>query len=525
MEATTLRPEVILGPPGTGKTETLIRFVEDRLADGVPPARIAYLAFTRRAANEARARAQAKFSFTDDDMPWYRTIHSLAFKQIGAKRDTVMDRPDYKEVTTRAGFSYTGKIVMEEDDLYEMGYGDGLIYLDNLARIRMMTLEDMWGTLGERIHSSYLLADVLEYRAKLLTYKESVAKIDFTDFLETYIAIGAPPPVDHVIVDEAQDLSRLQWAAVSKIIANASRVIYAGDSDQAIYCWAGADVSYFQTQATTGDLTILDQSHRVPKRIWQLSQGIIHRVKNRIEQPYLPKEELGEIKWIYDDAELDASKGSWLFLCRHRHQLRDMKATCRRKGWFFTCEEYASNQTKAARAILTWENLRRGTAVSVSEALQVLWFAGEDAAVEKLKIAYDHEREIVSASTLTMITGVSFTEPWLKDAARKLPRMDSAEEEYFVQARRAGEHLASKDDQGILVPAEPRIRISTIHGSKGAQAEGVYLLVDLSESAYRSLYVEDDEHRTFYVAVTRAEKILVMQHPLELYSYEMPEIE
>ena len=40
--------EIFLGPPGTGKTETSIRIVEKCLADGVPPDRIAYLAFTSK---------------------------------------------------------------------------------------------------------------------------------------------------------------------------------------------------------------------------------------------------------------------------------------------------------------------------------------------------------------------------------------------------------------------------------------------------------------------------------------------
>ena len=48
---------IVLGPPGTGKTTKLLSLVESYLESGVPPDRIGYFAFTRRAAQEAIDRA------------------------------------------------------------------------------------------------------------------------------------------------------------------------------------------------------------------------------------------------------------------------------------------------------------------------------------------------------------------------------------------------------------------------------------------------------------------------------------
>ena len=62
--------------------------------------------------------------------------------------------------------------------------------------------------------------------------------------LEQFLIKGDIPTLDVMFVDEAQDLSPLQWAVVRKLAERAKRIYVAGDDDQAIYKWAGADVDY-----------------------------------------------------------------------------------------------------------------------------------------------------------------------------------------------------------------------------------------------------------------------------------------
>jgi superfamily I DNA/RNA helicase len=89
---------IVLGPPGTGKTTTLLNKVDDYLKN-TDPDKVGYFAFTQKAAYEARDRAIKKFNLTEDDLPYFRTLHSLAFRKLGIKKDQVMQQRHYREKT------------------------------------------------------------------------------------------------------------------------------------------------------------------------------------------------------------------------------------------------------------------------------------------------------------------------------------------------------------------------------------------------------------------------------------------
>lgn len=73
-------------------------------------------------------------------------------------------------------------------------------------------------------------------------------------------------------------------------------------------------------------------------------------------------------------------------------------------------------------------------------------------------------------------------------------------------------------DKGTIY-RNSNIRISTIHGVKGDEADNVVVMSDMSRLSYKDMGVDEDvEHRVFYVAVTRAKKRLyIMQPTTKLY--------
>ena len=82
---------IILGPPGTGKTTTLLNLVDEFLKDGIRPKQIGYFSFTKKAATEAADRAAEKFGLDkENDLPLFRTLHSYAFNQLGMTKEKMM---------------------------------------------------------------------------------------------------------------------------------------------------------------------------------------------------------------------------------------------------------------------------------------------------------------------------------------------------------------------------------------------------------------------------------------------------
>ena len=73
--------QVILGPPGTGKTSTLLGLLEEELDRGTCPEDIGFFTFTKQAVQEGKSRAMSKFAITKNQQPYFRTLHSLCFQQ------------------------------------------------------------------------------------------------------------------------------------------------------------------------------------------------------------------------------------------------------------------------------------------------------------------------------------------------------------------------------------------------------------------------------------------------------------
>lgn len=502
----------IFGPPGTGKTTTLLNMVDEALENGVSPDRIAFLAFTRKAANEAKERAAARFGLNPKtDLIYFRTLHSLALTMTDIRSEQVMQEQHYKELSQTIGVQLGGASGQgfDEDFPTLVSSNDPVLGLINLARLRKVPLRDQYNVSG--VEQSWNTVQYVDHCLK--RYKESMGLYDFTDMLEAFVqqADKYCPQFDLCFLDEAQDLSALQWDIAHILDRHSKRMYAAGDDDQAIYRWAGADVDHFIN--LPGGSETLSQSYRIPSEVHRVAENVVKRIERRFPKRYEPRKEKGRVARINSIAGLDMSHGSWLILSQAGYQLNPVASELKSNGYLFNYRGHRSISEKISDAVNGWEQMRKGKKISGEVVRKIYSFMSTGTRVARgfKKLPGLEDQDLVGLDELTTAHGLLANRDMIwSEAMDRLPETDRA---YITALLRRGEKFN----------ATPRITASTIHGSKGGEADNVVLFTDLSPAADEQMILNpDDMHRVFYVGVTRTKENLFIVDPEDVSrSYDL----
>ena len=490
---------IILGPPGTGKTTTLLNLVDEFLKDGIRPKQIGYFSFTKKAATEAADRAAEKFGLDkENDLSNFRTLHSLAFRNLGMTKEKMMKTEDYKEFGQKCGIPIKTANYSTEDGTFNSD--NEYLTIINTARVKRLDLLEYYDSrkniLDIERSTLFLLAEELK------RFKKEKGLKDFTDLLELFLEKEMLNKFEVLFIDEAQDLSLLQWDMVRKIWSRAGKTYIAGDDDQAIFKWAGADVDHFiALKEEVDDIQTLNQSYRIPGGpIHELSQSIINKVQNRFDKEYKPRDEIGVLKRYSDITQVDMSKGNWLVLSSANYFLDDAKDLCEIQGWYYQFKGMNSVSLKLLLALNNWEQWRKGELLNHLEIKNIYEYLGSSVMPGFQKGKTLHSDTKYKIEECQQDHGLTTSAVWFE----AFEGLDPITETYIRNMRANGEQINKN----------PRIKMSTIHGAKGGEADNVLLLQDLTGAAIETFSHDPDElHRLFYTGATRAKRELHVLDP------------
>ena len=488
---------IVLGPPGTGKTTTLLKKVDSYLKN-TDPDKIGYFAFTQKAAHEARDRAMRDFNLGEDDLPYFRTLHSLAFRKLGLKKDQVMQPRHYKDLGKKLGFPVTYADYQEDQGGIFTSDSEYLRIIQ-LAQLRNITPEQQFD-LAE--HTQDLERDQLRIIAnELIRYKKEYNLIDFNDMILDFVKSDLSPKFDVVFIDEAQDLSLMQWDMTRSIWNKTTDSFIAGDDDQAIFRWAGADVDSFI--ALQGQYLPLTQSYRIPAKVHGLAMGIINKIKNRIDKTWQPKVNQGTLHRHFDIDSVNMSTGEWLILSRTRHMLNDIEESLYRQGLYYKNRYKRNDEQDLHECAIAWESCLKGQPLSYKQVESISKYIS-DRHWHKKKIKGMTKGSFYNIDQLVNDYGLQIKTTWYE----AFDNAGQTRVNYLRKMRKNGEKLNEK----------PRIEMSTIHGAKGGEATNVVLMTDLTQNTMKGYERNpDDENRLFYVGATRTKENL---HIVEPKKYE-----
>lgn len=536
-----------IGIAGSGKTQDALSVLEKVRATGYNPYQMAFVTLTRSARREAAQRAAELFDTSLNDLErsgWFRTVHSVCYRQLEADSKSILsdNAESVKWISGAVGEEVDPGDTGEDSFAVAckgMSAAAVALRLWDLARGTLRPFEDVYqaaeqrGGLPHNPPLEYgLITEIIE---KYEAAKQSDGRTDFTDLLLDYCGLrmtlagpeqggpGGPiPDVPVWIIDESQDNSALMHAALTRMTANAVWLYLYGDLHQTIYSFCGADYSHFMDWPVEKERSLL-KSHRCPSEILAFGKRILEQNSGWGDNPWElatwePCREGGEIAvaGVKGWTELVDPLTPTLVMSRTNEGAYGMgKALSaanipwqwfKRKGGFSKLSAVSCCETVAkllAGETIPPANWREfiaefpvGTAKGPPDLIQRGFKSGkqlDSVLLENPAVAMG--RLSIYGCTQKLIQGIRSGE-WT---------------EWVDGAERAAAGVAA---HGYTLMENPQVKVATIHGCKGAQADDVFLSTEIPFPVEKAIMVSgealDEERRLYYVGATRAKQRLAL---------------
>lgn len=270
---------LVLASPGSGKTSVLTRRIGYLLNNGVKENEIVAFTFTKKAAWVMKTRVEKMLESASIDS--ISTFHSYCFSYLK---------------TYNFDIHY---IIIDEEEINHILAS--IIEKYNLHK----TIQDAVKLITSVKNNMEVFASTyFEQKENLILYYEyekyleSQDKIDFDDMNLKMLNLLKTDrkfkelvtnSLKHILVDECQDLNRIQYEIIKEISDN-SNIYMVGDPDQAIYEWRGSDIKILESFINKYNPCViyLNKNYRSYSNIIESSNELISKNEFRFDKHSIP---------------------------------------------------------------------------------------------------------------------------------------------------------------------------------------------------------------------------------------------
>ena len=573
MTTTETKVTRLFGGPGSGKTTALLDHVEEILEEeGVTFRDILVVSYTRAAAQEVRERLAERL----DESPRALqgnvcTMHAKAYELLDLSRNDVIGEDDKEEFCEEYGIEYEdeysgagrrtarsttiGNKIIATSQWLQRTRRDVSDWYDvpfqwNEEEVRLPPEIDPNAQEGNKYTPTWPSdddrIDVPEAIRAWRSYKGREGKIGFADMLERVKQRSLLPSVDYLVIDEFQDITTLQYDVYEEWKPHMKQVLIAGDDDQVVYSWQGADPALLLDEEVDENV-ILPNSYRLPSNVLNAVNREIRHIDQRQDKDLKPRKEGGTVEARRNGSMLDVVRmvrrtlvegdGTIMVLFRARYQMFQFIDEFITEGVPFTSltdqrmwTDRLTQYVRAVEAIDDGEDVTGLQARRLADMLQESAFGTNER--DELFDEIDERQEERGIEDLEeLVIPAEIIEdhvpfmPGPASAADMLRKVTNFQKKSVQSYFGIGEYDGMDTD---------RVRVGTIHSAKGREADHVFVGTDLTEKVVEQMVatvedptaipgceeftkttspvpvLTDNERRVFYVGMSRARERLVL---------------
>ncbi len=563
----------LFGGPGSGKTTALLDRVEEILESGeVPVNDVLVVSYTRAAASEVRDRLAERLDISPRSLQGnVCTMHAKAYELLDLSRGDVVGEKDKKEFCEDYGVEfedeYSGagrrtarsttlgnKIIATSQWLQrtnrDVGDWYDVPFQWNDEEVRLPPEIDEHSLSGNKYTPTWPSdddrVDIPEVIRGWRAYKGEEGLVGFADMLERVQQRSLVPNVDYLVIDEFQDITTLQYGVYEEWKPHMEGVIIAGDDDQVVYAWQGADPNLLLDAHVDEDV-VLPNSYRLPSRILDVVNREVRHIEKRQEKDLNPRKEGGTVEAVESPSMLDLVRNvratvaetpdeTVMVLFRARYQMfqfldefisegMPFRVLTDQRMWTDRLQQFIS----AVEKVEADEEITGLEARRLADMLADSAFSSNER--DDLFGEIDERKE---AAGVDDVSEISVDPETIREHAPFVPDPVSAADMSRKITSFQRKSLKAYFATGTYEGADPeRVRVGTIHSAKGREADHVFVGTDLTEKVVEQMaatieqeavpideeftrttspvpMLTDNERRVFYVGMSRARERLVL---------------